>query len=139
MAISGVTEMLAGNGFRIALNASVLLSPITYLTGLVETVLIALLFLVFGGSTARASKRMLKGKAKRIEGALENSRFMNDKEKNELFPHKLFTKLKEEKKDGIPMYAVYSHKKKELDINLSAPAHGTTWLRPAFGGQPPKQ
>ena len=103
MAISGVTEMLAGNGFRIALNASVLLSPITYLTGLVETVLIALLFLVFGGSTARASKRMLKGKAKRIEGALENSRFMNDKEKNELFPHKLFTKLKEEKKDGIPM------------------------------------
>ena len=48
MAISGVTEMLAGNGFRIALNASVLLSPITYLTGLVETVLIALLFLVFG-------------------------------------------------------------------------------------------
>ena len=67
MAISGVTEMLAGNGFRIALNASVLLSPITYLTGLVETVLIALLFLVFGGSTARASKRMLKGKAKRIE------------------------------------------------------------------------
>ena len=28
MAISGVTEMLAGNGVRIALNASVLLSPI---------------------------------------------------------------------------------------------------------------
>ena len=60
MAISGVTEMLAGNGFRIALNASVLLSPITDLTGLVETVLIDLLFLVFGGSTARAFQRLQK-------------------------------------------------------------------------------
>ena len=62
MAISGVTEMLAGNGFRIALNASVLLSPITYLTGLVETVLIALLFLVFGGKHGQSLQADAEGK-----------------------------------------------------------------------------
>ena len=124
MLLGSLGSVMEGDGFKVSFNLGLILNPATWLTGVVETALIVLLFLLFGSSTARASKRMLKSKAQRIEGALENSRFMNDKEKDELFPHKRFTKLKEEKKDGIPMYAVYSHKKKELDINLSAPAHG---------------
>ena len=120
-AVSGLIE---GEGFNVAFHIGLFLAPSTWLTGAVETALLVLLFMLFGSSTAKASKRMLKSKAQRIEGALENSRFMNDKEKDDLFPHKRFTRLKEEKKDGIPMYAVYSHKKKDVDINLSAPAHG---------------
>ena len=124
MILESAAAMMAGDGFKLAFGIGLFFNPTTWLTGVVETALVALLFMLFGSSTAKTSKRMLKSKAQRIEGALENSRFMNDKEKDELFPHKRFTRLKEEKKDGIPMYAVYSHKKKELDINLSAPAHG---------------
>lgn len=96
----------------------------TYLIGFLLTCLLCLLYLVFHSNTAKVSKRMLKSKAQRIEGALENSRFMTDKEKDENFPHKKFTKLAQEKQDGIPMYAVYSNKKKDLDINIASPAHG---------------
>ena len=124
MLMEAVTGLIEGEGFNVAFHIGLFLAPSTWLTGAVETALLVLLFMLFGSSTAKASKRMLKSKAQRIEGALENSRFMNDKEKDDLFPHKRFTRLKEEKKDGIPMYAVYSHKKKDVDINLSAPAHG---------------
>ncbi len=124
MLMEAVSGLIEGEGFNVAFHIGLFLAPSTWLTGAVETALLVLLFMLFGSSTAKASKRMLKSKAQRIEGALENSRFMNDKEKDDLFPHKRFTRLKEEKKDGIPMYAVYSHKKKDVDINLSAPAHG---------------
>ncbi|MDO5785527.1 MAG: DUF853 family protein [Eubacteriales bacterium] len=59
-----------------------------------------------------------------VESSLENSRFMTEKERNDNFPRKEFTKLGEEKKDGIPVYAVYSTKRKELNINLASPMHG---------------
>ena len=124
MLMEAVSGLIEGEGFNVAFHIGLFLAPSTWLTGAVETALLVLLFMLFGSSTAKASKRMLKSKAQRIEGALENSRFMNDKEMDDLFPHKRFTRLKEEKKDGIPMYAVYSHKKKDIDINLSAPAHG---------------
>ena len=124
MLMEAVSGLIEGEGFNVAFHIGLFLAPSTWLTGAVETALLVLLFMLFGSSTVKASKRMLKSKAQRIEGALENSRFMNDKEKDDLFPHKRFTRLKEEKKDGIPMYAVYSHKKKDVDINLSAPAHG---------------
>ena len=124
MLMEAVSGLIEGEGFNVAFHIGLFLAPSTWLTGALETALLVLLIMLFVSRTAKASKRMLKSKAQRIEGALENSRFMNDKEKDDLFPHKRFTRLKEEKKDGIPMYAVYSHKKKDVDINLSAPAHG---------------
>ena len=93
MLLGSLGSVMEGDGFKVSFNLGLILNPATWLTGVVETALIVLLFLLFGSSTARASKRMLKSKAQRIEGALENSRFMNDKEKDELFPHKRFTKL----------------------------------------------
>jgi type IV secretion system protein VirD4 len=106
------------------LDGSVLTSVQTYLVGLVALVLAFLLWLVFSNSSGKRARALLSAKAKRIDGALENSRFMNNKERDFNFPPHKFTKLKEAKKDGIPVYAVYSPKKKELDINIAAPMHG---------------
>ncbi len=122
----GITAMTFGyliNGGSF-LNFAVYASPSTWLYGLLEVVLLTLAYMVFTPASAKRSKRVLRGKAQRIEGALENSRFMTDAERDENFPKKKFTKLNDEKKDGIPMYAVYNTKKKELDINLMSPAHG---------------
>ena len=104
---------------------SQLLSPTTLMFGGAEMVMILVLVLVnSNGSALKASKNMLGGKAERVESSLENSRWMEEKERNELFPKTQFSKLSELKKDGIPLYAVYNSKKKDMDINIIPPAHG---------------
>lgn len=103
---------------------ALLLQPSTWLLGIVATVLLVVLYMLFGRTSFKTSKRYMKSTGKdAVESSLENSRFMTAKEKNENFPEKQFTKLGEEKKDGIPVYAVYNNKKKELDINLASPMH----------------
>ncbi len=96
----------------------------TYLLGFLIMSVIGVLWVVYDYDAGRRSRRMMNQKAKRIEGALENSDFMSDKERDQLFkPHK-FTKLGNEKEDGVPVYAQYNNKRKELDINLASPMHG---------------
>ena len=112
MLMEAVSGLIEGEGFNVAFHIGLFLAPSTWLTGAVETALLVLLFMLFGSSTAKASKRMLKSKAQRIEGALENSRFMNDKEKDDLFPHKRFTRLKEEKKTAFPCMRYTAIKRK---------------------------
>nr|MCR4744231.1 hypothetical protein [Lachnospiraceae bacterium] len=100
-------------------------SPSFLLYGLCEVVIIAFANVIYGnGSAFKASRRMLGGGAERVEGALENSRWMEDQERDELFPRTTFSKLKDLKKDGIPLFAVYNSKKKDMDINIISPAHG---------------
>ena len=102
-----------------------LLSPVTLLYGAVELIIIFSLSLVYGnGSSVRSAKRMLNGEAERVEGALENSRWMEDSERDELFPKVRFSKLKDLEKDGIPLFAVYNSKRRDMDINIIPPAHG---------------
>ena len=95
-----------------------------WIAGAVAAVFIVIFYFMFRKTSFKASKRYMKGNAKDIvESSLENSRFMTNKEKDEYFSPKKFTTLSFEKKDGIPVYAVYSSKKKELDINLASPMH----------------
>jgi len=102
-----------------------ILSPTTLMYGLAEMgVIFAFVLVSSSGSVLKASKNMLGGKTERVEGSLENSRWMEEKERNELFPKTQFKKLKDLKKDGIPLYAVYNSKKKDMDINIISPAHG---------------
>lgn len=101
------------------------LDAMTWVVGFIAMLGVASVYFVMHGSTFGKTKKFMKGSKKDvIESSLENSRFMTDEEKNDTFPHKQFTKLEEEKKDGIPVYAVYNSKKKELDINLASPSHG---------------
>lgn len=102
-----------------------LLSPLTWLYGVVAMVLCVLLYFLFRKNTYKRTRRMMKGSSQDVvESALENSRFMTAKERDFNFPPKKFTELKNEKKDGIPVYAVYNNKKKELELNLASPVHG---------------
>ena len=107
------------------LDFRVLLWWTTYIYGFVAEILIVVLYFAIGnGTPGRNSGKMLKSKVEGVEGNLENSRFLTDKERDDLFPKKKFNALADEKKDGIAVYAVYNQKKKDLDINMMAPCHG---------------
>lgn len=100
------------------------LEPSTWLYGVTAVALVVLLTIVFRPNTFHSNKGYMRGRAADVvDSSLENSRFMTQKERDFNFPHKEYTKLKEEKKDGIPVYAVYNQKRKEIDINLASPVH----------------
>ncbi len=96
----------------------------TYLYGAVVTVVLVLLWLLYAAPSAKKSKKLMKSKVENFESNLENSRFMTEKERDGNFAPHQFTKLSESKKDGIPVYACYNKKKKELNVNLASPMHG---------------
>ncbi len=96
----------------------------TYLMGMVVTVLLVLVTLVFSRVGAKKGRALMKSKVENFESNLENSRFMTEKERDANFNPHQFTKLSESKKDGIPVYACYNKKRKELDVNLASPMHG---------------
>ena len=99
--------------------------PESLILGIVEVTIIVALNFVYGTrGVFRASNRLLRGKAERVESSLENSRWMEDKERDTLFPRTSFSKLSELTKDGVPLFAVYNSKKKDMDINIMPPAHG---------------
>ena len=105
-------------------NPGLFLKGSTWLYGLIVSVMVFMLYLVFHKPTAKQAKRMLKGKDDNIDSSLENSRFMTDKERDSNFKPYRFTKINESKKDGIPVYAVFNKTKKELELNLASPMHG---------------
>jgi len=106
------------------LDYSLLFRGDTYLYGAALTALLGLVVMVFSKPSAKKTRKLMKSKAENFESNLENSRFMTEKERDANFePHK-FTKLSESKKDGIPVYACFNKKRKELDVNLASPMHG---------------
>lgn len=94
----------------------------TYGYGLLGVALIVVLYFIFSNDATKKSKRLLKTKAKGVESALENSRFLTDKERDDLFKPYKYSKLNGVKKDGVPVRAVTNGK--DMDINLSSPMHG---------------
>ena len=64
-----------------------------------------------------------KGKLHSVKSNLENSRWMNKKEKNKLFKPVMYSKLKELSKDGIPVAAAAVNKGKDLEVRFNSPCH----------------
>ena len=63
------------------------------------------------------------GKLKQVETNLENSRWMNDEERDKIFqPHK-YSKLGEVKKDGIPVMAKLTDKDRDMKVVFNSPCH----------------
>ncbi len=132
--LGGLTEILLisvmntfkGYQFGFVFSWDAFFSPQAILFGLVEVAVIVVLYMIFcitpNGKTAR---RILNSvNAERVEGALENSRFLTQKETDDLFPAAKFKSLDKLKKDGIPVYAVYDPKRKDVNMNIMSPAHG---------------
>lgn len=110
--------------FTVFLDFSLLLKLSTYIYGLVGVAFFYSLSLVYSTPSSKRAKALMGAKAKRIEGALENARFMDEKEKKDNFPEYSFSQLGTVKKDGIPVYGVYNPKKKDLAVNLASGMHG---------------
>ena len=61
---------------------------------------------------------------KPVKGSnLENSRWMNDKEKKNLFKFHSFSQLGEVSKDGIPVSATLDRKEKDMEVGFNSPCH----------------
>lgn len=92
-----------------------------WLYGLFFSGVIGFIYLAVRKKNANTGK-MISGKAKGVDSPLENSRFMNDNERDKYFPGFDFEKAAESKKDGIPMRAVLDNNG-HLQVNLMGGAH----------------
>ena len=64
-----------------------------------------------------------KGKLKQVETNLENSRWMNDEERDKIFKSHKYSKLSEVTKDGIPVMAKLTDKDKDMKVVFNSPCH----------------
>ncbi|MCQ2399433.1 MAG: type IV secretory system conjugative DNA transfer family protein, partial [Clostridia bacterium] len=74
---------------------------------------------------ARAGLRG-KGKLKQLESNLENSRWMTNKERDEIFKHYKYSELKNVKKDGVPVMASLTAKNRDMDVVFNSIIIGST-------------
>ena len=118
-----IPNLITGSGGSM-IDYSVMFRLETYAMGAGVSVLFVLLYMVFSRPSTKKAKKLMKGKAENFDSNLENSRFMTEKERDFNFNPYKFTKLNESKKDGVPVYAEYNKKRKELDVNLASPMHG---------------
>lgn len=103
---------------------SLFLNPRIYLRGAIVNIFIIFLNVILSKPTAKSGKRLMNRKGGKMEDSpLENSRWMTQKEIDMNFPPEKYSRLKDSKTDGIPLYAVYNKKKKELDINVASGMH----------------
>lgn len=122
--MTNLVPAIKAGDYLLLLDLSVFANPMNYVYGAVAAVVVFLLILVTRPGSFKSTKGALKGgKKDAIDGsALENSRFMTEKERDFNFSPYEYLKLGESKKDGIPVRAIYD--KKGLHINLASPMHG---------------
>ncbi len=117
---------IKAKSFAVFFDPAVLLEPLNYLYGLIALILIVLMYMINRPDSFARMKKSMSGNKKTDmveDSALENSRFMTDKERDFNFTPHEFSKLGESNKDGIPVRAVLD-KKGKLQINLAPPMHG---------------
>ncbi len=70
------------------------------------------------------TRRGLRGKGKlaQIEANLENSRWMTDKERDSIFKPCKYSRLRELKKDGVPIRAKFINND-EMEVTFNSPCH----------------
>ena len=110
------------NGEPVVTDFKLLLDPLTWGEGLIAAAFLFLIFFVndYHSMSSRSMKEK-KGLDAMVEGALENSRYLTDKERDKYFPLFTYEELKDSKKDGIPVRAYVSGKK--MYINFLPGAH----------------
>ncbi len=122
--LRSIPAVVAGDGFR--LEPELLLSPASWAVGwLLLFVFWLMLWVwpaVFGGKGA--GKGLLGGKGDNVvaDSALENSRFLTDRERDRYFPAATYDRIREVKKDGVPVRAVLDRKGK-LEVNFLPGVH----------------
>ncbi|MBO6215156.1 MAG: type IV secretory system conjugative DNA transfer family protein, partial [Lachnospiraceae bacterium] len=119
-----------GTGESYVFDPHIMLEPKTWGIGALAAVLVGVLYLLSGNNLDMVfgtGRGMLgkEGEVDVVEGALENSRFMTDKERDSYFPGHDYTELEKltgPKNDGIPLRAELD-KKNHLKVNFLNGAH----------------
>ncbi len=97
--------------------------PATWGIGVGLLFIVLLIFFITDFKLFSASSfKERQGEKARTEGALENSRFLTDAERDKYFPGYTYQQLADCKKDGIPVRA-YVDKKGTFRINFLSGAH----------------
>ena len=119
--VANVDGVFAGK--PLILDWHMMLEPVTWAQGAFAVVVLLLLLFVhdYRAISAKGMKEK-KGLDARTEGALENSRFLTDKERDKYFPSYTYQQLAGVKKDGIPVRAIVD-KKGKMQINFLPGAH----------------
>ena len=110
--VENISASLLGEGWHF--RAGLLIEPLTWVIGLAINLLMMTVYALNGGfrSSNRGAK-FLRGKGgekDRVEGSLENSRFLTDEERDKYFPPFDYETLADAKKDGVPVRAVLDKK-----------------------------
>ena len=123
LVISNLGSMVSGEPFL--WHPMYLLQPATWLTGgMIVLVLWAVFWLGGGHMRGLFNGSFFGGKAEKamVDGVLENSRFMTDKERDKFFYQFDYDNAGEAKRDGVPMRAILD-KKGKLQCNFMPNAH----------------
>lgn len=102
-------------------NVEDLFNPTMWVTGFVCQLAFLLWFLAMS-KHGRHHGGILKGKPEAVDSPLENSRFLREDERDQLFPAAVYETLPELKKDGVPVRAIMD-KDGKLQVNVMAGAH----------------
>ena len=119
--VESLMDLSDGFQFRLAM----LVEPLTWGIGVTVTAVLALLYAISGGFRGFGGKGLLGGKSgedSRVEGSLENSRFLTDRERDKYFPTFTYETLPQSKNDGVPARAVLN-KNGKLEGNWKPGVH----------------
>ena len=116
-----IGNIMGGGEFQFSYK--VLTEPRTWMTGVAAVSVLGFIYFINEYRLLKASDYKEKsGNKARTEGALENSRFLTDSERDKYFPAYTYQQLNECKKDGIPVRAVVD-KRGTMRINFLSGAH----------------
>ena len=116
-----ISGIIAGKPF--VFDFKMLLEPSTWVAGGIFLFIVLLLFFITDYKLlSPGSYKEKQGVRARTEGALENSRFLTDAERDKYFPGYTYQQLATCKKDGIPVRALVD-KKGTFKINFLSGAH----------------
>ncbi|MBR0313222.1 MAG: type IV secretory system conjugative DNA transfer family protein, partial [Oscillospiraceae bacterium] len=121
--VENIGGMIGGSGVRFRIR--LLIEWQTWVLGGGVSMIFAFLYAINGGFRGMGGNGLLGGKSgdgDRIEGSLENSRFLTEQERDKYFPTFTYETLSQSKNDGVPARAVLN-KKGKLEGNWKPGVH----------------
>ena len=122
MSIESIGSLIGGGGW--IFRGHMLIEPLTWGIGNAIMIVFVAVFAINGGFRGSFGSGLLggKGEGDRIEGSLENSRFLTDAERDKYFPTFTYETLTQSKNDGVPARAVLN-KRGKLEGNWKPGVH----------------
>ena len=104
MSIESIGSLIGGGGW--IFRPHMLIEPLTWGIGNAIMIVFVAVFAINGGFRGSFGSGLLggKGEGDRIEGSLENSRFLTDQERDKYFPTFTYETLTQSKNDGVDLH-----------------------------------